>query len=153
MKKIKITSILLTLILSFTSCSDEGLISDSDIITQSKAGNDNPNTDAANANFFDAFGNLCVANYGDQTPGTALELWMGVGNQNAGTKVGEVTFNGDCVRIDMTNGSGVYDLTAIHMDFVNDYDDFETTKSGNPKVGKFTYNYDSSRIYIYSKNW
>jgi len=109
----------------------------------SKAGNDNPKIDPEDANYFDENGNLCIRNYGSQNDGTPLELWMGVGNRNAGTKVGEIQFNNDCVTIDMTKGEGLYDLTAIHMEFVNQYADFPTNRPGNPQIGKFSFNFDS----------
>jgi len=145
MKKRIFTITLLTFIVLFTGCNEDSITFSEEISLESlKAGNDNPKTDPADANYFDLTGNLCIKNFGYQPEGTPLELWMGVGNQDAGTKVGEVTFIGNCVRIDLTRGEGIYDLTAIHMDFVNDYDEFPTNKPGNPKAGHFEYNYDSS---------
>jgi len=128
-----------------TGCSEDGLTVSEDAsieeILLGKAGNKNPGIEA---NYFDSNGNLCLINYGWQDAGTPLELWMGVGNENAGTKVGEVTFDGDCVVIDLTKAEGVYDLTAIHMEFVANYAEFPQTKKGNPINGKFMYNFDSA---------
>jgi len=145
MKRFVYLLVLFSFMFWVTGCSEDGLTASEDAsieeILLGKAGNKNPGPDA---NYFDSNGNLCLINYGWQDTGTPLELWMGVGNEDAGTKVGEVTFDDDCVVIDLTKAEGVYDLTAIHMEFVADYDEFPQTKKGNPINGKFMYNFDSA---------
>ncbi len=141
MKKIFYSIGYLLLIFITFSCSEDALtLPNNDAEFSAKAGNNNPDI----VNYYDIDGSLCTGNWGDQEVGTPLELWMGVGKQHAGTKVGEVRFDNDCVIIDLTKGDGVYDLTSIHMDFVNDYNNFPQTKKGNPKNGKFEYNFDTS---------
>jgi hypothetical protein len=76
-----------------------------------------------------------------------MELWMGVGNEDAGTLVGSVTFDANNVIIDLTdaNSDGILDmfpyvLTAVHIHFAPDVESIPHTNNGNPIPGQFEYN-------------
>ena len=109
------------------------------------------------ANTFDANGDLCIS--GGTTPqeiGTPMELWAGVGNEDAGTLVGYITFDSESVRINLTDldGDGVPDMypwvaTAVHIHFAETVDGIPQTQSGNPKVGHFEYNIDDLELFEY----
>jgi hypothetical protein len=103
--------------------------------------------EAIELNTFDADGNLCLIG-GDspQEIGTPMELWMGVGNEDAGTLVGSVTFDANNVIIDLTdaNSDGILDmfpyvLTAVHIHFAPDVESVPHTNKGNPIQGQFEY--------------
>ena len=109
------------------------------------------------ANTFDANGDLCIS--GGTTPqeiGTPMELWAGVGNEDAGTLVGYITFDSESVRINLTDldGDGVPDMypwvaTAVHIHFAENLDGIPQTPSNNPKVGHFEYNIESLDLFEY----
>ena len=114
-------------------------------------------TGAAAPNTFDANGDLCIS--GGTTPqeiGTPMELWAGVGNENAGTLVGYITFDSESVRINLTDldGDGIPDMypwvaTAVHIHFAENLDGIPQTPSNNPKVGLFEYNIDDLELFEY----
>lgn len=102
-------------------------------------------------NIFDASGMLSVAAgvNNEQPLGSPMKLWMGVGNETAGTMVGNVTFLGspDRVKIDLTDIDGVpgpdffpYVVTKVHIHFAPDVNGIPRTKNGNPIPGQFEYN-------------
>lgn len=113
---------------------------DSDLLK--KAG-----TQFVNPNGFDAEGAYCVLeNAPDELAGEQMQLWMGVGNEKAGTLVGHVRFEPDKVIIDLTDadGDGVpdmypYVIEDIHIHFASDVDGIPHTKKGNPIPGQFEY--------------
>ena len=102
------------------------------------------------ANTFDANGDLCIS--GGTTPqeiGTPMELWAGVGNEDAGTLVGYITFDSESVRINLTDldGDGIPDMypwvaTAVHIHFAETVDGIPVNNSGNPQIGHFDVNID-----------
>ncbi len=100
---------------------------------------------------FDVNGYLCGIGgaYNTQAIGTPMELWMGVGNETAGSLVGYVTFlsGPDRVRIDLTDADGdpgpdmfPYVVTAAHIHFGPTLEDIPVTSKGNPIPGQFEYN-------------
>ena len=102
-------------------------------------------------NTFDCSGLLAARANGTQTPGTPMELWMGVGNETAGMLVGHVTFltvgSQDYVRIDLTDSDGEpgpdmfpFVATAIHIHFAATAGDIPHARNGNPIPGQFEYN-------------
>lgn len=102
-------------------------------------------------NIFDASGLLSApaGEYNTQPLGSPMELWMGVGNETAGTLVGYVTFlsSPDKVKIDLTDIDGVpgpdffpYVVTTAHIHFAQDVNGIPHTKNGNPIPGQFEYN-------------
>lgn len=109
------------------------------------------------ANTFDANGNLCIS--GGNTPqeiGTPMELWAGVGNEDAGTLVGYITFDSENVRINLTDldDDKIPDMypwvaTAVHIHFAENLAGIPQTPSNNPKVGLFEYNIDDLELFEY----
>ena len=104
-----------------------------------------------NPNTFDGAGNLAVVGgvYNTQAIGTPMELWMGVGNETAGTLVGHVTFltAPERVRIDLRDVDGLpgpdmypYVATDIHIHFAATVADIPHARNGNPIPGQFEYN-------------
>lgn len=152
MKKVLLTITMFSLIFWFTGCDEDSLTPQEsvDLVTLNKAGTgiDVPNT-------FDVDGYLCGTE-----PMEPMELWMGVGNETAGTLVGHATFildnpstNEGRVRIDLfdydedgTPDMFPYVATDLHIHFADDIDDtveeggIPRTKKGNPIVGLFEYN-------------
>jgi hypothetical protein len=140
---------LVTLMIAFSfllaGCDKEMESLELDIAELKKAGtrNEDPNT-------FDAVGIYCML--ADQTPTDykgirQMELWMGVGNKNAGTLIGYVRFESDKVIIDLTdwNQDGIpdmypYVIEEIHIHFAGDVKGIPQTKKGNPIPGRFEYN-------------
>jgi hypothetical protein len=94
-------------------------------------------------NTFDANGNLCViGGTSPQDLGTPMELWMGVGNESAGTLVGTVTFDGgNVVRIDLNDPEVIfpYFATAVHIHFADTVENIPHTTTGNPIPGQFEF--------------
>lgn len=145
MKKLYYAFSLFLLTFWFTSCNDESLLpSENNILeTVNKAG-----TNLTNPNTFDVNGILC--DLGENTLqgelNTPMEIWMGVGNEKAGTLVGRVTFEGNDVKIDLTdaNNDGIPDMypyvvTLVHLDFASNQEDLPQTKKGDPIPGKFEF--------------
>ena len=100
-------------------------------------------------NSFDGGGLICFNANGSQPVGSPMELWMGVGNEKAGTLVGHVTFlsSPDRVKIDLNDldGDGKADLypyviTAAHIHFAPTIDGIPHSSTGNPIPGQFEYN-------------
>ncbi len=98
-------------------------------------------------NIFDAEGKYCDQVNGVGLVGTQMEVWMGVGNQNAGAKVGYVTFVDEdedgtgTVIIDLnTAGMWPYYASEVHIHFADAQEDIPQTKNGNPIPGLFEYN-------------
>lgn len=148
MKKINYLWLLgVFMILSTTSCSEDIMSSaeNDDLSTLAKAGTsfDLPNT-------FDKDGNLCInVNSPDDQVGKPMQLWMGVGNEKAGTLVGTVTFlhDPDRVRIDLTDTDGdgtpdmfPYVIDEAHIHFAGSESGIPQTEKGNPIPGQFEYN-------------
>lgn len=145
MKKLFFTIILFSFIFWFNGCSEGSILSseNDDVEVFNKAG-----TNLESPNTFDASGILCVL--GDNelqgTINTPMEIWMGVGNNKAGTLVGRITFEGNDVKIDLTdaNNDGVPDMypyvvTLVHVDFAKTPEEIPQTKRGNPVPGKFEF--------------
>lgn len=116
------------------------------LIGLSKAG-----TGYIDPNTFNGNGDLCAigGDYNTQQIGSPMELWMGVGNETAGSLVGYVTFlsGPDRVRIDLTDIDGVpgpdffpYVVTTAHIHFASSVNDIPHAKNGNPIPGQFEYN-------------
>ncbi|MCK5906694.1 MAG: hypothetical protein KAG37_03840 [Flavobacteriales bacterium] len=119
MKKLLLMITLFSFVFWFTGCEKETLKSQDDIEILKKGakrGNLIPNTF-----------NEC----------TEMEIWAGVGNKDAGTLIGHVTFEANKLTIDLDDGWKAKD---VHIQFGEDFSDFPTTKKGNPKVGHFEYN-------------
>ncbi len=105
------------------------------------------NTDA---NTFDAEGKYCiVVNQDPIEPldGKQMQLWMGVGNAEAGTLVGYVEFEPGKVIIDLTDSDQdgtpdmyPYVIEEIHIHFASTDEDIPQTRNGNPIPGRFEYN-------------
>lgn len=104
-----------------------------------------------NPNTFDSDGMLSIVANPGQAPGTPMELWMGVGNENAGMLVGYVTFYyvgmQGYVQIDLTDFDGEpgpdmfpFVATKIHIHFAPSVNDIPHTSKGNPIPGLFEYN-------------
>lgn len=109
-------------------------------------------------NTFDCSGLLAAQANGTQTTGTPMELWMGVGNETAGTLVGYVTFytaaGQGYVRIDLSDFDGQpgpdmfpFVATRIHIHFAPTVGEIPRTKQGNPVPGQFEYNIAVSNPY------
>ena len=102
------------------------------------------------SNTFDAVGKYCGLAF--QTPtdykgSRQMELWMGVGNEKAGTLVGYVRFETGKVIIDLTDSDQdgkpdmyPYVIEEIHIHFASSSSGIPQTKKGNPIPGKFEYN-------------
>ncbi len=116
-------------------------------------------TSFTSPNIFNANGAYCLL--ANQTPtslaGKQMQIWMGVGNENAGTIVGHVRFKSGKVIIDLTdaNGDGKPDMypyvaTVAHIHFASSISGIPQTKTGNPIPGKFQYNFplDPSKSYF-----
>ncbi len=85
-------------------------------------------------------------------PGSTMELWMGVGNQTAGTLVGYATLRQvgtqDYVKINLIDyDDGIpgpdilpFVVTAIHIHFAPTVAGIPHTRNGNPIPGQFEYN-------------
>ena len=101
-------------------------------------------------NTFDAVGKYCglaIQTPPDYKGSRQMELWMGVGNEKAGTLVGYVRFEPGKVIIDLTdsdqNGKPdmyPYVIEEIHIHFASTAKGIPQTKNGNPIPGKFEYN-------------
>jgi len=93
-------------------------------------------------NSFDGGGLLCSkdGSYNDQPLATEMELWMGVGNEKAGTLVGTVTFEPGKAIIKLTGDIFPYVITAAHIHFAATVDGIPHTRNGNPVPGQFEYN-------------
>jgi len=150
MKKLIFTLTLISFIFCFTGCNEDALnlSSEDNLTTLNKAGTgfENPNTFDQNGNYF----NLAL-----QTPenltNTPMEIWMGVGNEKAGTLVGRISFvqdeDGDKVRIDLTDADNddtpdmyPFVVNLAHIHFADEQKDIPQTRKGNPIPGKFEYN-------------
>lgn len=105
-------------------------------------------TSFTDPNTFDADGNLCLlADQTEQEEGTPMELWMGVGNEKAGTLIGHVRFTSNTVIIDLTDTDSdgepdMYPYVAdeVHIHFASDVSGIPHTQKGNPILGHFEYN-------------
>lgn len=140
MKKYIFKIAMLSIVFWFAGCTGDSFNTEEAISIENlqKAGTgfEDPNT-------FDANGNLCIAVNGSQEIGTPMELWMGVGNANAGTLVGHVTFltGPDRVRIELADdGIYPYVVNVIHAHFAETVDGIPHAKKGNPIPGQFEYN-------------
>lgn len=148
MKKISYVWLLFAVLL-FTnaSCTQDSISSTENdgLSLLSKAG-----TNFIGPNTFDKNGNLCInLNSPDDQVGKPMQLWMGVGNEKAGTLVGTVTFlhKPDKVRIDLTDTDGdgtpdmfPYVVEVAHIHFAGSEGEIPQTKKGNPIPGQFEYN-------------
>ena len=95
MKKIRLAVYMIAFGVLFTSCELQ-VKPDKTIITENveaiKLAADGAGTNFVTPNIFDADGNLCInVNSPSELIGEPMELWMGVGNEKAGTLVGHVT--------------------------------------------------------------
>ncbi|MHC4435762.1 MAG: hypothetical protein ACYS3S_00265 [Planctomycetota bacterium] len=104
-----------------------------------------------NPNTFDSYGMLSIVANPGQAPGTPMELWMGVGNENAGMLIGYVTFyyvgTQGYVKIDLSDFDGEpgpdmfpFVATKIHIHFAPSVNEIPHTSKGNPILGLFEYN-------------
>jgi len=150
MKKLLFTITMFSFLFWFSGCNEDPLLSSGsdDFAILNKAG-----TNLEFPNTFDVNGNLCinVNSPDDALVGKPMELWMGVGNEKAGTMVGHVTFlsGPDRVRIDLKDLDGdevpdmyPYIVKVAHIHFGPTVDNIPHTKKGNPIVGLFEYNID-----------
>ena len=155
MKKIRLAVYMVAFGVLFTSCElqvkpDKTLKTDN--VEASKIAPDGAGTNFEFPNTFDADGNLCInVNSPIELVGEPMELWMGVGNEKAGTLVGHVTFlsDPDRVRIDLKDFDGddvpdmyPYVVNVAHIHFASDVDGIPHTPKGNPIPGQFEYNVD-----------
>lgn len=144
MKKLLIILIAFSFLLAGCDKDMESL--DNNTLELKKAG-----TNFTNPNTFDADGAYCVL--APQTPGDLageqMQIWMGVGNEKAGTLVGHVSFahDPDRVIIDLTDADGdgtpdMYPYVAdeVHIHFADSYGELPQTSKGNPIPGQFEYN-------------
>lgn len=152
MKKLIFTLTLVSFIFCFTGCNEDSLTlsAEDNLATLIKAGTgfENPNTFDNIGNYFNLAPQSPVYLTDTQTP---MEIWMGVGNEKAGTLVGRISFvqdaDGDKVRIDLTDADndGTPDMfpfvvNLAHIHFADNAKDIPQTKKGNPIPGKFEYN-------------
>ena len=151
MKKLLLLAMVSTIGLFFISCEKELT---SDLTTSQDPAMKKPSGAGTNffiPNRFDASGLTIkgepTSNYGLGDP---MELWMGVGNEKAGTLVGSASFltNPDRVHIDLTDSDGdgtpdmyPYIVTIAHIDFASTQAELAQTSKGNPIPGQFEYNY------------
>ena len=142
----KLLSIMIAFSFLMAGCDKdmESLEYENGILQLKKAG-----TNFEYPNTFDAEGKYCLL--APQTPedlaGEQMEIWMGVGNEKAGTLVGHVRFEPGKVIIDLTDADndGVPDMypyvaDEVHIHFAGSYADLPQTPSGNPIPGQFEYN-------------
>lgn len=122
----------------------ESLTNENEILQLKKAGTifEYPNT-------FNVDGAYCIQVNGSGLVGEQMEIWMGVGNEMAGTLVGHIIFahDPDRVIIDLTDADGdgtpdmyPYVMDEVHIHFAGSEGEIPHTKNGNPIPGQFEYN-------------
>lgn len=140
----KLLSLLIAFSFFMAGCDKDMESLENDTLELKKAG-----TNFTDPNTFDAEGKYCVQVNGDGLVGEQMEIWMGVGNEKAGTLVGHIRFahDPDRVIIDLTDADGdgtpdMYPYVAdeVHIAFAGSYPELPQTKSGNPIPGLFEYN-------------
>lgn len=81
--------------------------------------------------------------------GAAIEVWAGVGNANAGTLVGTITFSGGTATLTLADGSP-FVPTVLHLQFATALSGIPVNASGNPVPGHFEYQFPiSSPPYVF----
>jgi len=140
----KLLSILIAFSFFMAGCDKDMESLDNDALQLKKAG-----TNFSDPNTFDAEGKYCIQVNGEGLVGEQMQIWMGVGNEKAGTLVGYVRFahDPDRVIIDLTDADGdgtpdIYPYVAdeVHIHFAGSYAELPQTNSGNPIPGHFDYN-------------
>ena len=157
MKKIKLAVYMIAFGVLFTSCELQvkpEKTGKPDKLEASNVTPDGAGTNFVTPNIFDAEGNLCIGHgENDQTVGTPMQLWMGVGNETAGKLVGYVNFEWKddqgyvVINLTDTDGDDRPDyfpliVETVHIHFAETLEGIPTTPKGNPIPGQFEYNED-----------
>lgn len=137
----KIIYLTAIVIVSFfvNSCQQESIAppsSESPVVSDAGNGCTSPN-------LFCGTGNISVPNSCNIQNPTTIELWVGVGNANAGSKVGDVSLlkvgNNLQVTYNFLPGQYAYVVSEIHFDIADSYEELHQNKSFNPVPGSFDY--------------